>query len=99
MSRYLLNPMVDPSDLYAETQAEREKARDKFARIYNTSHPKADETLSCDRDRMVRFNEFQKAHWSHLRTSNPIASPFAALRLRTDAATRFKKVSNATAVI
>ena len=37
-------------------------------------------------------------HWKHLRTTNVVESPFAALRLRTDAAKRFKKVTNATAV-
>ena len=37
--------------------------------------------------------------WRHLRTSNVGESPFAALRLRTDAAKRFKKVANATAVV
>ena len=42
---------------------------------------------------------FPKAHWQHLRTTNPVESPFAAARLRTDAAKRFKNVQNATAVI
>jgi len=55
--------------------------------------------LDRDWERMITFYQFPKAHWGHLRTSNPIESPFAALRLRTDAAKRFKKVSNATAVI
>jgi hypothetical protein len=48
---------------------------------------------------MLPFYQFPKDHWVHLRTSNPIESPFAALRLRTDAAKRFKRVENATAVI
>ncbi len=48
---------------------------------------------------MLTFCQFAKEHWPHLRTSNPIESPFAALRLRTDAAKRFKRVENATAVI
>jgi hypothetical protein len=48
---------------------------------------------------MVTFFRFPKEHWGHLRTTNPIESPFAALRLRTVAAKRFKKVENATAVI
>ena len=34
-----------------------------------------------------------------LRTTNPVESPFAAARLRTDAAKRFRLVKNATAVI
>ena len=48
---------------------------------------------------MVAFYGYPKAHWQHLRTTNPVESPFAALRLRTDAAKRFKKVANAQAVI
>lgn len=44
---------------------------------------------------MITFFEFPKEHWPHLRTSNPIESPFWALRLRTDAARRFKKMDNA----
>ena len=55
--------------------------------------------LDRDWDRMLTFYQFPKARWVHLRTSNPIESPFAALRLRTDAAKRFKRVENATAVI
>src|ERR1700687_1860215 len=35
----------------------------------------------------------------HLRTTNPVESPFAAGRLRTDAAKRYKKVANAEALI
>ena len=48
---------------------------------------------------MVTFYAFPKAHWKHLRTSNPVESPFAAVRLRTSAAKRYKKVDRATAVI
>ena len=41
---------------------------------------------------MVTFYDFPKAHWKHLRTTNIIESPFAAVRLRTAAAKRYKKV-------
>jgi putative transposase len=54
---------------------------------------------SCALQRLVTFYQFPKAHWKHLRTTNPIESPFAAVRLRTTAAKRFKRVENATAVI
>jgi len=47
----------------------------------------------------VTFYQFPRAHWKHLRTTNPIESPFASVRLRTSAAKRYKKVENATAVI
>ena len=54
---------------------------------------------TSDWDRLVAFYEFPKAHSKHLRTINPVESPFAAVRLRTAGAKRYKKVENATAVI
>jgi transposase-like protein len=48
---------------------------------------------------MVTFYDFPREHWKHLRTSNPVESPFAAARLRTTAAKRFNRVENAIAVI
>jgi transposase-like protein len=55
--------------------------------------------IDQDWERMITFYRFPGEHWVHLRTTNVIESPFAALRLRTDAAKRFKKVENAIAVI
>ncbi len=55
--------------------------------------------IEQDWDRMVTFYNYPKKQWQHLRTTNPVESPFAALRLRTDAAKRFKKVENAQALI
>jgi transposase-like protein len=85
---------------YSSTRAEAEKARDKFG-AWCTEHgfAKAAEILSKDWERMMTFYSFPKEHWVHIRTTNVVESPFAALRLRTDAAKRFKKVENATAVI
>ena len=48
---------------------------------------------------MVTFYRYPKEHWVHLRTTNIVESPLAALRLRTDAVKRSKKVERATAVI
>ena len=48
---------------------------------------------------MITFYDFPKEHWGHLRTTNPVESSFAALRLRTDAAKRYKRVDRAIAVI
>ena len=48
---------------------------------------------------MLELLQLSEKQWQHLRTSNPVESPFAALRLRTDAAKRFKKVENAQALI
>jgi transposase-like protein len=84
---------------YAETRAEAERLRDEFAKTWRRTHPKAVEILKKDWQRMVAFYDFPKEHWKHLRTSNVVESPFASVRLRTDAAKRFKKVANATALI
>jgi transposase-like protein len=84
---------------YAETREEAEELRDRFVERYGKAYPAAAETLQRDWERMVTFYDFPKEHWKHLRTSNPVESPFAAVRLRTNAGKRYKKVANATALI
>src|SRR5262245_9183038 len=84
---------------YAETQAEAEELRDVFCARYGCTQPKAAETLRRDWERMVTFYSFPEEHWKHLRTTNPVESPFATVRLRTGAGKRYKKVANATALI
>ena len=85
---------------YAETQAEAEVQRDAFAAwAAKKGVPAAGRRLAEDWERLVAFYAFPTAHWRHLRTTNVVESPFAAVRLRTAAAKRFKKVENATAVI
>jgi transposase-like protein len=85
---------------YAETRAEAERGKTAFQRWCRLNQcDEAGTLLDRDWDRLMAFYSFPKEHWRHLRTSNPIESPFAALRLRTDAAKRFKRVPNATAMI
>jgi len=84
---------------YAPTRAEAEALRDRFAKRYRRWYPKAVEILEKDWDRMVTFYAFPEEHWKHLRTTNVVESPFAACRLRTGAAKRFKKVASATALL
>jgi transposase-like protein len=84
---------------YAGTRAEAVKRRERFAKAFRRTHPRAVEILEKDWERMVAFYDFPKEHWKHLRTTNVVESPFAAVRLRTDAAKRFKKTANATAMI
>ena len=85
---------------YAESRSEAERMRDMFVRWSRQhSYEAAAESLERDWDRMVTFYAFPKEHWRHIRTTNPVESPFAALRLRTDAAKRYKRVDRAIAVI
>ena len=84
----------------APTQREAERRREQFV-VWCGQHGYGDaaKCLLTDWGRLVTFYRFPQAHWQHLRTSNPVESPFGAARLRTDAAKRFKLVKNATAVI
>ena len=86
--------------VYAETVGAAERAKAAFQGwCRERGYEEAGWLLEEDWERMVTFFRFPKEHWSHLRTTNPVESPFAALRLRTVAAKRFKRVENATAVI
>ena len=93
-ARQLLHGMA-----FANSRAACERKRDQFVRRYEKNYPKAAETLLRDWDRMITFYEFPKQHWVHLRTTNIVESPFDMVRLRTNAARRFKRVENATAMI
>ena len=85
---------------YAQTGTEAERLGTLFTGwCRDHSYEAASETLERVWDRMITFYDFPKEHWQHLRTTNPVESPFAALRLRTDAANRYKRVDRAIAVI
>lgn len=85
---------------YAPTREEVEQRKKAFQKWCSSNgFNAAGELLDRDWERMVTFYDFPKEHWKHLRATNPVESPFAAVRLRTGAAKRFKKVENATAVI
>jgi transposase-like protein len=84
---------------YAATRAECELQRDAFVLRYQKTDPKAVETLLRDWERMVTFYSFPREHWIHLRTTNIVESPFSAVRLRTDASRRYKRVEGAKAII
>ena len=59
------------------------KAFDRFLATYQAKYPKAVECLLKDREELLAFYDFPAEHWQHLRTTNPIESTFATVRLRT----------------
>lgn len=67
----------------AETKAEADKAFDKFVATYEAKSPQATECLTKDREVLLSFYEFPAEHWRPIRTTNPIESTFATVRLRT----------------
>ena len=67
----------------AETREDAKAAFDGFLSTYEAKHPKATACLEKDRAELLAFYEFPAEHWTHLRTTNPIESTFATVRLRT----------------
>jgi len=85
---------------YADTREEAERLKRAFqAWATKKGAAAAGQLLDADWERLVTFYQFPTEHWKHLRTTNVVESPFAAVRLRTAAAKRFKKVEHATAII
>lgn len=66
----------------ADIREEASRALDAFVEDYQPKHPKAVECLVEDRDELLGFYDFPAEHWRHLRTTNPIESTFATIRLR-----------------
>jgi putative transposase len=71
-------------DIYmAPTKESAEKAYRLFVESFEAKYPKAVECLTKDVDDLFAFYSFPARHWKHIRTTNPIESTFAAVRLRT----------------
>jgi transposase-like protein len=66
----------------AEKKVDAQTAFDSFLETYQAKYPKAAECLQKDRDVLLAFYDFPAEHWIHLRTTNPIESTFATVRLR-----------------
>jgi len=84
---------------HAASRGEAERQRRTFRWAYAKRCPKAVARLEGDWERMVSYYAFPKEHWRHLRTTNVVESPFDAVRLRTSAAKRYKRVDHASAMI
>jgi putative transposase len=67
----------------AETKASAEKERDLFETLYSEKYPKAVDCLVKNWSMLTTYFDFPAAHWLHLRTTNPIESSFATVKLRT----------------
>jgi transposase-like protein len=66
----------------AKSRADAESAFDAFIEMFEPKYPQAVECLKKDRDVLLTFYGFPAEHWVHIRTTNPIESTFATVRLR-----------------
>lgn len=67
----------------AEDREHAEQAIKTFAKLYQAKFPKAVAKVTDDQDESLAFYDYPAEHWIHLRTTNPIESTFATVRLRT----------------
>ena len=70
--------MAEPRD-----EAEAYKVFDRIVKRFDAKHPKAMECLVKDHGALLAFYDYPAEHWIHIRTTNPIGSTFATLRLRS----------------
>jgi putative transposase len=68
----------------AENKVEAKKAVKEFAQEFGRKWPKAAAKIAEDEEALLCYYDYPVEHWRHLRTTNPIESPFATVRARTD---------------
>lgn len=83
----------------AQNRAEARRLAEALAKEWRGLYDKAAECLLDDLERMLTFYDFPPEHWRHLRTTNPIESPFASIRLRTNAMKRLRTVRSGVHLI
>lgn len=66
----------------APTREAAEEGMDRFEADYGAKYPKAVTSLRRDQEQLLSYFDFPAEHWKHIRTSNPIESTFATVRLR-----------------
>jgi len=84
-------------DIYSsDSRSAAERAVEHFESTFEAKYPKAVQCLLKDKDELLAFYDFPAEHWVHIRTTNPIESLFATIRLRTK---RTKGHGNAKAAL
>ncbi|MFQ5498610.1 MAG: IS256 family transposase [Candidatus Zixiibacteriota bacterium] len=92
--KLLLRQMYD-----ADTRKQSEVLMAQFAEVYGRDYPRAVECLLKDQDALLTYFKYPKEHWVSLKTTNPIESIFATVKLRTNAARRIKSPRSALYLI
>jgi len=77
-AKTLLHEMAE-----APARADARAALERFRSEFDAKYPKAVEKLDRDWAQLTAFFDFPAEHWRHLRTTNPIESSFATVKLRT----------------
>lgn len=75
---------------HAGSVEEAQRHKREFVHRYRALYPKAVQSLEEPGEALFTYFRFPQRHWIHLKTTNPIESLFATVRLRTQAARRMK---------
>jgi transposase-like protein len=67
----------------AAKKSDAEKELSSFEKLFIDKYPKAVDCLKKDWKVLTTYFDFPASHWQHLRTTNPIESSFATVKLRT----------------
>jgi putative transposase len=71
-------------EMYLAPSRQKALAADEnFRTTFTAKYPAAWKCLEKDKERLFTFYDFPAEHWGHLRTTNPIESTLATVRLRT----------------
>lgn len=83
----------------AEKRSDAEEHLALLATDLEDRYPNAAMCLRKDQDYLLRYFDFPKEHWVHLKTTNPIESIFAGVRLRTRVVRRFRRSRTGVAFV
>jgi transposase-like protein len=67
----------------AEIRFDAHKAFDRTVKRFDAKYPTAMACLMKNREALLAFYDYPAEHWLHIRTTNPIKSTFATIRLRS----------------
>ncbi len=84
---------------YATTKKQAESLMERFSERFHKDYPRAVECLLKDKDSLLMYYNYPREHWASLKTTNPIESIFATVKLRTNAARRIKSPRSALYLI
>jgi transposase-like protein len=84
---------------YAAAKENTLDLMDQFADRYRKNYPRAVECLLKDKDPLLTYFNYPRPHWVSLKTTNPIESIFASVKLRTNVAKRIRSPRSALFLI
>ena len=82
-----------------DTRAKAEQHLAVLAEDLQNRYPRAAQCIREDQEALLCYFDYPAAHWIHLKTTNPIESIFASVRLRTYVLRRFQKAHSGAAFV